>query len=81
MPLNVRSIAVSIAVICFFVAAIVAWASGLSSFTCSKRAVTAAVLGYIAAALTVKAVNAILIGAMAERQIGKQKEQTSAGES
>ena len=79
MPLNVRSIAVSIAVMCFFVTAIVAWASGLSPFTCSKRALAAAVLGYIAAALAVKAVNAILISAMVERQTGKQKEQTSAG--
>ena len=81
MPLNTKSISVSIAVMCFFVAAIVAWASGLSPFTCSKRALTAAVLGYMAAALTVKALNAILISAMVERQITEQKEQNNAGES
>lgn len=81
MPLNARSISVSIAVICFFGVAVIAWASGLSPFTCSKRALTAALLGYVAAALAVKAVNAILISAIAERQIAEQKEQNNAGES
>jgi len=79
MPLHVRSIAVSIAVICFFSVAVIGWVSGLSPFTCCRRAVAAAVLAYIAAALAVKAINAILISAMITKQINQQKKEYSGG--
>ncbi len=77
MPLNVRSIAVSIAVICFFGIAVIGWGSGLSPFTCCKRALAGAVCAYIAAALAVKAINAILINAMITDQMKQQKEKGS----
>ena len=80
MPLNIRSIAVSFAVMCFFAVGFAAWLSGLTPFTCSKRALTAALLAYIAAALAAKAANAILISAMAENQMRQQKEQNGGGE-
>ena len=79
MPLHVRSIAVSIAVICFFGVAIIGWVSGLSPFTCCKRALAGAVLAYIAGILTVKAINAILINAMITKQMNQQGEKGSGG--
>lgn len=79
MPLNARPIAVSFAVVSFFGISFVAWFSGLSPFTCSKRAIVGAILAYFAAALAIKAVNAILISAMVEYEMQQQEESTSAG--
>ena len=79
MPLNAKPIAVSFAVIAFFGISFVAWFSGLTPFMCSKRAITGALLAYLAAALAIKAINAILISAMVENEMQQQKETTSAG--
>ncbi len=79
MPLHVRSVAVSIAVICFFGLSLVGWISGISPFTCCKRALLGAVLAYIAAALAVKAINAILISAMITNRMDRQEEKDSGG--
>ena len=68
MPLNVRSIAVSFAVICFFGLSIIGWVSGLAPFTCCKKA-----------SLAVKAINAILINAIITKHIKKQKENAGGG--
>jgi len=57
----------------FFGLAIIGWVSNLSPFTCCKRALAGAALAYIAAALAVKAINAILIHAMITNQMNKQK--------
>jgi len=78
MPLHVKSIAVSIAVTCFFAVAVIGLISGLSPFTCCKRALVGAAAAYIAGAWAVKAINAILINAMISSRI-KQKEQDNAG--
>ena len=75
MPLNTRSIAVTMAVICFFGVGFIGWFSGFSPFTCCRRAVVAAMFGGAAGALTVKAVNAILISAMATNQMKQRKEE------
>jgi hypothetical protein len=77
MPLNVRPIATGIAVISFFILSFIGWLSDLSPFTCCKRALTGAVLAYIAAALAAKAINAILMHAIISKQINKQKERGS----
>jgi hypothetical protein len=79
MPLNVRSIAVSFAVICFFGLSIIGWISGLAPFTCCKKALAGALIAYVAASLAVKAINAILINAMITKHIKKQKENTGGG--
>jgi len=79
MPLHVRSIAVSIAVLCFFALSIIGWVSGLSPFTCCKRALTGAVIAYVAATLAIKAINAVLMNAMIKNHINKQKEKAGAG--
>ncbi len=79
MPLHVKSIAVSIAVICFFGLSLIGWISGLSPFTCCKRALAGAVLAYIAGTWAVRAINAILISAMITNQMNQQKEKDSGG--
>jgi hypothetical protein len=77
MPLHIKSIATSIAVTCFFAVSLIGWISGLSPFTCCKRALVAAVIAYIAGAWAVRGVNAILISAMITNQMNKQKEKDS----
>jgi hypothetical protein len=72
MPLHVRSIAVSIAVICFFVLSIIGGVCGLSPFVCCKRALIGAVLAYIAGGWAVRAINAILVDAMIANQMNRQ---------
>ena len=77
MPLHVRSISVSAAVICFFGIAIIGWISGLSPFVCCKRALIAAIVVYTAAVLAVKAINTILVNAMINSKMNQQKEKPS----
>lgn len=72
MPLHVRSIAVSIAVICFFVLSLIGGVCGLSPFVCCKRALIGAVLAYIVGGWAVRAINAILINAMIANQMNQQ---------
>ncbi|MHC4640036.1 MAG: hypothetical protein ACYS32_00225 [Planctomycetota bacterium] len=79
MPLHVKSIAVSIAVTCFFAVAIIGLISGISPFTCCKRALVGAAAAYIAGTWALKAINAILINAMISNRMKQQKEQDNAG--
>ena len=74
MPLHVRSIALSVAVIAFFGISIAGSICGLPQFTCCKRALAGVVLAYIAATFAVKAINAILINAMIAKHLNRQKE-------
>ena len=85
MPLHIKSVAVSIAVTCFFGVSLIGWISGLSPFTCCKRALIGAALSYIAASLAVKIINSVLTNAMimsrmshADHHAGsKEKDKTS----
>jgi hypothetical protein len=79
MPLHVRSIAVSVAVIFFFVLSLIGCVSGLAPFTCCKRALAGALLAYIAAGWAIKAINSILINAMIANHMNKQKENAGGG--
>ena len=72
MPLHVRSIAVSIAVICFFVLSLIGGFCGLSPFVCCKRALIGAMLAYIAGGWAVRAINAILVDAMIVNQMNQE---------
>jgi hypothetical protein len=74
MPLHIRSIAVSAAVVCFFAVCLICWFSGLPPFTCCKRALIGAIVVYVVAATAVKAINAILINAMIKSQMSQRKE-------
>jgi hypothetical protein len=78
MLLHVRSIAVNIAVICFFTLSLVAWMKGLSPFVCCKRALIGAVLAYVAGGWAVRAIDAVLTHAMIRSQISQQESSTSA---
>ena len=72
MLLQIRPIAVSAAVLCFFAIGIVGSLGGLSPCTCCKRAVLGAVVIYVVAAAAVRAINAILTQAMIASQIRKE---------
>ncbi|MHC4259034.1 MAG: hypothetical protein ACYSTF_01285 [Planctomycetota bacterium] len=74
MPINTRTIAISVAVICFFILSLVGWISGLSPFTCWKRATIGAMIAYVATVWAVKAINAILMNAIITSQMNRQKE-------
>ncbi|MFQ6034690.1 MAG: hypothetical protein ACE5NM_02445 [Sedimentisphaerales bacterium] len=71
MPLRVRSIALSSAVICFFGLSFISWFSGLSPFTCCRRALLGAIVAYVATSLAVRAINTILTNAMITSQMNK----------
>lgn len=77
MPLHIKSVAVSIAVTCFFGVSLIGWISGLSPFTCCKRALLGAVLAYIAGTWAARGVNAILVSAMVTNEMNKQEEKDS----
>jgi hypothetical protein len=77
MPLHVRSISISLAVICFFVLSFISWISGLSPFVCCKRALIGAAIAYITVSLAVKAINAILTNAMITSQMNHSAKDTS----
>ena len=74
MLLNVRSVAVSIAVICFFLMSLIGWASGLTPFVCCKRALIGAVLVYLGGSWAVRAINSILVNAMMANRVDEQAE-------
>ena len=60
MTSNARSFAISTAVMAFFVVGFIAWFSGISNFTCCKRALTAAFFTYVAATLAIRILKIIL---------------------
>jgi len=71
--LHVRSMAVSSAIVCMFAVAIVGSISGLSPWACCERALLAAVIIYFAAGAAVRAINAILIQAIVDSQMDKER--------
>ena len=73
MLLHVRSIAINIAVICFFALSFIGWISGLSLLVCCKRALIGALVTYIAGGWAVKAINVILVNAMIKNQMNQQE--------
>lgn len=77
MPLHVRPIAVGIAVIFFFGISLVGWISGLSPYTCCKRALAGAVLAYLAGTIAVRAINAVLMHAMITNQMNQKRAKAS----
>jgi hypothetical protein len=72
MPLPIRPIAVSTAVLCFFAIGIVGSLAGLSPYTCCRRALLGAVLGGLVTVVAVRAINAILTQAMIADRIRKE---------
>lgn len=79
MLIHVRTIAVSTAVICFFGLSLISWISGLSPFTCCKRALVGAVVAYIVAGSAVKVINAVLTNAIITNWVNQQKDNAGDG--
>ncbi len=74
MLLQTRPVAVSAAVLCFFVIAIIGSLGGLSPYPCCKRAMLGAVVAYLTTGALGQAVNAILTQAMITDRISRNKE-------
>jgi translation initiation factor 2 gamma subunit (eIF-2gamma) len=74
MLLHERSMAGTIAVVCFFGVGLVGWFTDLSPYTCSKRALVGAVMGYVGGSLAVKAINAVLTSALIDHLMTKPQE-------
>jgi len=74
MLIHVRPIAVTLAVITFFGLSFVGLLNGLTPLTCCKRAFIGAFLIYLAAALTVHIVNAVLTSAIIDSHANRRKE-------
>jgi len=72
MLLQIRPIAVSAAVVCFFVVGIIGSVAGVSPGTCCTRAILGAAVAYVASGLAVRAINAILTQAIIADQVGKE---------
>jgi hypothetical protein len=71
--LHVRSIAVSSAIVSVFAVAIIGSTSGLSPWSCCERALLAATVIYFAAGAAARAVNTILIQALVDKQVSKER--------
>jgi len=71
--LHVRSVAVSAAVVGFFAFSVIGSFSGLSPSACGTRALLGAVAVYIAATAAVRTINAILIQAMIDNEMNKER--------
>ncbi len=71
MSRNIRSIAVTLAVLIFFVMACVGMANGYSPATCASRAFFGAVIAYLVVSVAARAVMNIIINAMVESKLKK----------
>ena len=71
--LHERSIAMSTAVTCFFALGVISSIGGLSPCASCKRALLGAAVAYLAAAAVVRAICAILIQAMVDSEINKER--------
>lgn len=72
MPFHVKSISMSLAVLFFFMIAVIGQMAGRTPFTCCKRAVLGAAAVYIIAGIVVRIVNRILIEAMLKAKMKQQ---------
>ena len=69
MPLQAKPIAISVAVICFFIIAFFGWFAALDPLVCSKRAAIGAVIAYWVSKVAVYMINQILISAMVKSRM------------
>ena len=73
MNREIRTIAVQVAVLVLFVLAIVSWCYGCSPGKCAARAVLGAAVMYIMVTIAGHLIVRILLGAIVESKLEKQK--------
>jgi len=73
MPLHVKPISTSMAVICFFIIAFFGWFAQLDPLVCSKRAILGAIAAYLVSKTAVNVINHILISAMVKSRMDQLK--------
>ncbi len=71
MQKSIRSIAITFAVLIFFVMAIIGWFSGLSPATCCSRSVIGAIITYIAVSWSARGVMSIIINEIIESKVNE----------
>jgi hypothetical protein len=67
----IRSIAITFAVLIFFVMALVGWFSGLSPATCCSRSAIGAIITYIAVSWSARGVMSIMISEIIESKVNE----------
>ncbi|MHC4552274.1 MAG: hypothetical protein ACYSUT_05850 [Planctomycetota bacterium] len=75
MPFNVKSISMSLAVVFFFMIAVIGSGVGLAPFTCCKRALLGAAAAYIVSGFLVRWINHMLIDAMLKSRLDQQNQE------
>lgn len=76
---SIQRTAVRIAVLLFFVMAVVGWLSGLEPATCASRALMGAVVVFFTVRLAGKLVIRVLVGALVEDQVRRRQQQGKKG--
>ncbi len=74
MPFQTRPAAVKISVLAFFLVALIGQYNSVSPFACCKRAILAAILAYIVTTLFINALNFVLLNAMIDKEVDRQKD-------
>ncbi len=74
MIFDMSKIAVKSAIISYFCIAFLGILSGMEPFTCCKRALIASLCVYAATMVIAKAINALLISAIVNREAKKQED-------
>jgi hypothetical protein len=67
----IRSIAITFAVLVFFVMAVIGWFGGLSPATCCLRSVIGAIIIYIAVSWSARGVMSIIINEIIESKVNE----------
>lgn len=78
MPLHVKSISISLAVVFFFMISVIGSIAGLTPFVCCKRALIGSTAAYIVTSFVVRMVNRILIEAMVQAKMNQENGDVSA---
>jgi hypothetical protein len=77
MIINTKTCSIQMAVAAFFGVACVGALSGLSPWTCSKRALISAFIVYGMSRCALKVINWIILNALVKSQVNKQEDSAS----
>lgn len=77
MLIHPRPVSISIAILCLFVISFIGWFSDLPPLVCCERALIGAFAVYILTGIVVGIINRIVLNALVQSQIDKQKREIS----